>query len=84
MVNTCVCCGDIIPEGSQVCYACCHDGINCPDCGAILAFMAFDKCFTETGVIHSKLYHCEKCHADWEIETPLNEPVNEIKRKFWG
>ena len=79
MPNTCVCCGDIIPEGTQVCFACDHDGINCPDCGAVLRYMTFDKCFTDTGVLY-----CEKCHADWEIEISATKLVNEIKRKFWG
>lgn len=26
MDNTCVCCGEIIPEGTQVCPKCCSEG----------------------------------------------------------
>ena len=84
MVNTCVCCGEVIPEGTQICFACDHDGINCPDCGAALRLMSSCRSFTEKQVLWSRLYHCEKCHADWEIETSPMEPANEIKRKFWG
>ena len=46
MENTCICCGEIIPEGMQVCYACMSEvprvpnrpymQFNCPECGAKL------------------------------------------------
>jgi len=46
MENTCVCCGEIIPEGMQVCHACMSETpivpqrpymqFNCPECGAKL------------------------------------------------
>ncbi len=30
MDNTCVCCGEIIPEGTMVCYNCINGWIECP------------------------------------------------------
>jgi hypothetical protein len=85
MVNTCVCCGDIIPEGSQVCYACSHYNIlKCPDCGSAISLMSSCKSYTEKQVLFSRIYHCESCQADWEAESPANEPITKLKRKFWG
>ena len=50
MENTCVCCGRIIPEGSQVCSTCValafnvpqktYIKFNCPECGAPLEVLA--------------------------------------------
>jgi hypothetical protein len=50
MENTCVCCGDIIPEGMQVCPACValafnipkktYVKFNCPECGTPLEVYA--------------------------------------------
>ena len=84
MANTCVHCGDIISESTKVCYACSHDGINCPDCGTLLRLMSSCRSYTEKQVLYSRLYHCEKCHADWEAESPADEFTSELKRKFWG
>lgn len=50
MENTCVCCGEIIPEGMLVCHACMSEiprtpqrpymQFNCPECGAQLEVWA--------------------------------------------
>jgi hypothetical protein len=86
MLNTCVMCGDPteLPEGTQVCFACSHAGINCPDCGAPLNFMSSCRSYTDKQVLYLRLYHCGKCHADWEAESQANERPTELKRKFWG
>ncbi len=84
MVDTCVMCGDIIPEGSHICYACSHSGICCPDCGSQLRLMSSCRSYTDKQVLYSILYHCGNCHADWEAESPANEQTDELKRKFWG
>ena len=86
MVDTCVCCGDIVPEGTLVCYACRHDSIDvpCPDCGAGLRFMSSGRLFTDKQTLYSRVYHCEKCHADWEAEGTAGEVTSNLKRKFWG
>jgi hypothetical protein len=86
MANTCVMCNSPIelPEGTQVCFACSHAKENCPDCGSALRFMSSCSCHTGSAVLHSKLYHCETCHADWETENPTVETTKHLKRKFWG
>jgi transcription initiation factor IIE alpha subunit len=43
MVNTCVCCGRVIPEDSQVCQDCLSQGIKCPECGSVLELVATSK-----------------------------------------
>jgi RNA polymerase subunit RPABC4/transcription elongation factor Spt4 len=50
MYNTCVCCGRVIPEGSQVCPICVAESFdvpkrlymefNCPECGTPLKVLA--------------------------------------------
>lgn len=84
MVDTCVCCGDIVPEGMQVCLNCLKGVVKCPECGAELELMA-----TSTGIVNNqlmlcKIYHCNNCHLDWELEAnDIGDPV-EFQRKFWG
>lgn len=84
MVDTCVCCGAIVPEGTHVCYACSHDSIRCPDCGTELRFMHLGQFCTVNQILYSRLYHCEGCHADWEVDSLADTVATELKRKFWG
>jgi predicted RNA-binding Zn-ribbon protein involved in translation (DUF1610 family) len=84
MDNLCVCCGEIIPEGRQVCYSCEHLAgkekrsymrFNCPECGAPLEVWA-DSIVKEIpaefdGFKYEERYlirHCNKCGRDWENE----------------
>ena len=84
MENTCVCCGEIIPEGMQVCYACerltgqekrTYMRFNCPECGAPLEVWA-DSLEKEIPAKfdcfkYEERYlirHCNKCGRDWENE----------------
>ena len=86
MVNTCVCCGDIVPEGTQVCYRCSNvePGAKCPECGSILRVMYSGYNITENAITGYTLFHCEKCLSDWEKESKyIGQPVV-LKRKFWG
>ena len=53
MVDTCVMCGDVIPEGSQTCLRCQKSGgCLCPDCGEPLK------------VMHSR-FECEGNDITW-------------------
>ena len=84
MENTCVCCGRVIPEGGQVCTNCLNEGIKCQECGSVLELMA-----TSTGIVNDelvlcKLYHCNNCHLDWELEASNVGDPTEFTRKFWG
>lgn len=84
MVNTCVCCGEIIPEGTQVCYSCLNGGVKCPECGSILRVMHSGYNVTADDITWYTLFHCEKCLSDWEKEAKyIGQPV-EFKRKYWG
>lgn len=84
MGNTCVCCGKSIPEGTQVCQDCLNKGIKCPECGTVLELMATSKGIINDELILFKLYHCNNCHLDWELEANyIGDPV-EFTRKFWG
>ena len=99
MVNTCVCCGDIIPEGRQVCQSCEsvqteYIKFNCPECGAPLEVMAdylIEERQAKFGDFKYErrdlIRHCNKCHRDWENEwwTEFGD-VGEtrLRRKFWG
>lgn len=84
MVDTCVMCGDIVPEGTQICHACNHGGLRCPDCSTTLKFMTSCRSVTIKQILYSRLYHCEHCHADWEVDSSVNDYAVELKRKFWG
>jgi hypothetical protein len=83
MINTCVCCGDIIPEGRQVCLACekwesgqsKYMKFDCPECGARLEVMS--DSIIEQHPARFDLFryerrqlirHCRKCLHDWENE----------------
>ena len=88
MVDTCVCCGDIVPEGRQVCYRCEHgdnnDGALCPECGAVLEIMSCHWYNTIGGHARNTIFHCNVCHNDWEKdEEYVVQPVK-FTRKFWG
>ena len=65
MVNTCVCCGDTIPEGTQLCYACNNrDILICPYCGYTLRLRPSRKMQTSKEILCSNLYTCAVCNAD--------------------
>lgn len=88
MFNTCVCCGNIIPEGRQVCYQCenggGNDGVLCPECGAVLEIMSCHWYNTIDGHAKNTIFHCNACHNDWEKnEEYVAQPVK-FSRKFWG
>ena len=82
MDNTCVCCGEIIPEGTQVCPMCVSSvpkrlymEFACPECGAPLEVWAdylikeHPATFDSFGYERRDLIrHCNKCHCDWENE----------------
>jgi hypothetical protein len=100
MENTCVCCGEIVPEGTQVCpmcvasEKCSYMEFDCPECGAPLEVWAdylvaksdarFD-CFGYER--RERIRHCNKCHCDWmnEWETEFGDVgETQLRRKFWG
>ena len=86
MVDTCVCCGEIIPEDSHYCRRCANDGngVKCPQCGSSLKVMHSGFNITDTDITWETLFHCEDCGSDWEKQAKyLGQPV-EFKRKFWG
>jgi hypothetical protein len=84
MIDTCVCCGEIIPEGQQVCGRCLNGGPACPECGNTLTVMHSTYEVTPTSFEHVVLYNCDKCCSDWERRSRyIGEPV-EFKRKIWG
>ena len=84
MINTCIYCGDIIPEGTQVCPNCLNDGVLCPECGSVLEVMDVSQCIIDNKFMLCTLYHCNNCHLDWEREANyIGEPVK-FTRKFWG
>lgn len=82
MDNTCVCCGEIIPEGIQVCPLCASGAqkrsymeFDCPECGApleVLADYLVAKSAERYGCFgyerRDLIRHCNKCHCDWENE----------------
>lgn len=86
MENTCVCCGEIIPEGSHVCKLCManimYDEKTCPECGAQLK-VYYDGPNSE---YHDSLLirHCDECGCDWESDLYEIGIESELRRKFWG
>lgn len=84
MVDICVCCGDIVPEGTHVCPHCLNGGVSCPNCGKKLEIMNTSTCIINGKLTLCTLYHCNNCHLDWERETNyIGEPIK-FTRKFWG
>ena len=87
MVDRCVCCGDLIPEGRQVCLNCENgdqSGVRCLTCGTTLEVMDSSWSFTDKGIMCSTIFHCNVCHNDWEKEAEyVAKPVRFV-RKFWG
>jgi hypothetical protein len=100
MENTCVCCGEIIPEGTQFCLMCVasekrsYMKFDCPECGAPLEVWAdylVAKSAARFGYFgyerRELIRHCSKCHCDWENEweTQFGDVVEtKLRRKFWG
>lgn len=87
MVDTCVMCGMVVPEGTQVCLRCQQQSsikTPCPDCAGELQVMHTSYYYASTGLVRSTLYHCTNCDHDWELEVPLKEQPGSFKRKFWG
>ena len=69
MVNSCICCGNIIPNGVDICYVCftCNkDNIKCPSCGSTLRAIHSNRRATATQILYSKIYNCTNCHSEWE------------------
>lgn len=84
MIDTCVCCGEMIPEGQQVCPTCRNGGVLCPECGSILTVMHNNLEVRPESLEHVTLYNCDKCCSDWERRSRyIGEPVK-FKRKIWG
>lgn len=86
MENTCVCCGEEIPEGAHVCNFCRANIVyakrNCPECGAPLK-VYYDG--PHSGNPEQILIrHCEKCLSDWESNWYGDDDESELRRKFWG
>ena len=88
MVDTCVCCGAIIPEGRHVCQNCenaeDNSGVLCPTCGTVLEVMNSSWYFTDDGIGCSTLFHCNACHNDWEKEAEYTAKPVKFTRKYWG
>lgn len=88
MTNTCVCCGDVIPEGIQVCRACEYADMVCPTCGTPLRLAHSSKLYINSQAQYIKLFTCDTCNIDWELTAPMDKTIDEItnslKRKFWG
>jgi hypothetical protein len=85
MVNTCVCCGDTIPEGTQLCY-CCENNVklSCPNCGSALRLMSSCKASSREQILYYRLYSCDTCNTDWETNTSADDFTGRLKRKFFG
>lgn len=84
MLNICVCCGEVIPEGQQVCDTCLRGGPNCPECGNELAVMN-THCEASMGFCEQvTLYNCSNCCSDWEKRVGYMGAPVEFKRKLWG
>ena len=84
MENTCVCCGEIIPEGRQVCPSCEEVKYVCPECGNKLTLMYSGNYITAEQFFIHKIYNCESCHSDWESATTYVGEPEKLGRKFWG
>lgn len=88
MVDRCVVCGELVPEGRQVCLRCENAGdsagVRCPTCGSTLELMDSSWYFTGDGFGCSTIFHCNVCHNDWEKEAEYVAKPVEFKRKYWG
>jgi hypothetical protein len=77
-------CGDIIPEGGQVCLRCQNGGYSCPDCGEPLKVMHSRFECEDNDITWNNVFHCEYCGGDWQTRAHyIGEPVN-LERKIWG
>jgi len=88
MVDRCVMCGDIIPEGSQICKRCENNDscayTMCPSCGSPLERMSYHWYNTGRGHAKNTVFHCNTCYLDWEKdEEYIAQPVK-FTRKIWG
>ena len=84
MINSCVYCGDIVPNETKVCPHCFNHGVLCPNCGNTLEVMHLSECIIDNKLVLCTLYHCRNCHLDWEREASyIGDPVK-FNRKFWG
>lgn len=62
----------------------CDTSLACPDCSAILRLMCSCIYHTGTNDIYSIIYHCDHCHADWELLSDPEKITFDLKRKFFG
>lgn len=88
MVDRCVICGDIVPEGTQVCRRCenssSNDGVLCPQCGHVLELMSSHWYNTRDGHARNTVFHCNTCGSDWEEDEEFIAQPVKFTRKFWG
>lgn len=84
-VDTCVMCGDIVPEDTHVCIRCQKGGgCLCPDCGTILTPMQSYFDVRGRDIVWTNFFNCKNCGADWQKESRyIGEPVK-FQRKIWG
>ena len=88
MVDRCVMCNAIVPEGTHTCLSCQNSSssaaISCPDCGAVLKVIHANWSYTTTGILHSSIFHCNCCHSDYEKEIEYVRKPERFHKKFWG
>lgn len=58
--------------------------VPCNACKTLLRLMHIDQQANNDTLTVNKLYHCESCHRDWEIEEIYTLKSRCTKRKFWG
>jgi hypothetical protein len=86
MVDTCVSCGQILPENSHVCSRCSREAEMpiCKECKSHLRLMHMSSYTLGDGKIFSRIFHCDTCNRDWEIEIKDLCQPGEMKQKFLG
>ena len=89
MVDTCVCCGAIIPEGRMICWSCEYqfDVVNatpCPECGGKLTTMCVIGADQSNSGFTERWKNCDNCTSDWETYYDEGTGKEVIKRHFWG
>lgn len=88
MVDRCVCCGNIIPEGRQLCPNCQayeeNQAVRCPGCGALLEVISSHWYSTCSGHAKNTVFHCNVCSNDWEKDEEYFTGPVKFQRKFWG
>lgn len=87
-IDRCVMCGEIVPEGSQVCLNCksrdTNEMVRCYDCGSLLEVMSCHWYNTDNGHARNTIFHCNCCGSDWEKDEEFVAKPVKFTRKFWG